>query len=174
MIEDKLLKNRIVFLIGEVNYDTAYRVITSLLYLDSISNENINLYIDSPGGSVIQGLAIIDCMNLIKSSVSTYCVGSAYSMGAVILSCGEKGKRYCLPNSEIMIHAPSSCLEGKADEVSISSKRLSESKEKLLGILSKNTQKTKKQLNRYFNYDKFMNSTQAKEFGIIDKIIKST
>lgn len=172
MMEDSLLRNRIVFLMGEVNYKSAYDVVTKLLYLDSVNNENISLYIDSPGGSVIQGLAIIDCMNIIKSNVSTYCIGSAYSMGAIILSCGTKGKRYCLPNSEIMIHSPSGSMEGKADDVDLSSKRLNAAKTKLIEILSQNTNKTKKQINKYFVYDKFMNSKEAVEFGIIDKIVK--
>ena len=128
MIIDSLLKNRIVFLNGEVNDENAYDVITKLLYLDSVGNDDISLYINSPGGSVIQGLAIIDCMNIIKSNVATYCIGSAYSMGAIILSCGSKGKRYALPNSEIMIHSPSGTLAGKAEEVALSSKRLGDSK----------------------------------------------
>ena len=173
MMEDKLLQNRIVFLNGEVNSERACEIITRLLYLDSVNNEEISLYINSPGGSVIQGLAIIDCMNIIKSKVATYCIGSAYSMGAVILSCGHIGKRYCLPNSEVMIHAPSSAMEGKADEIAMSSKRLDKTKDKLIEILSKNTKKTKKQINKYFNYDNFMNSKEALEFGIVDKVLKS-
>jgi len=174
MINESLLNNRIVFLNGEVNDDTAYDIITKLLYLDSLNNEEISLYINSPGGSVIQGLAIIDCMNIIKSSVSTYCIGSAYSMGAVILSCGTIGKRYCLPNSEVMIHSPSSTMSGKADEIHLSSCRLDEIKEKLIEILAKNTKKNKKQINKCFGCDSFMNSRQALEFGIVDKIIKSS
>jgi len=173
MINDSLLNNRIVFLNGEVNDNTAYDIITKLLYLDSINNDEISLYINSPGGSVIQGLAIIDCMNIIKSSVSTYCIGAAYSMGAIILSCGTIGKRYCLPNSEVMIHSPSSTMAGKAEEINLSARRLDETKEKLIEILVKNTKKTKKQINKYLMCDSFMNSNQALEFGIIDKIIKS-
>ena len=137
MINECLLNNRIVFLNGEVNDSTAYDIITKLLYLDSVNHEEISLYINSPGGSVIQGLAIIDCMNIIKSNVSTYCIGSAYSMGAIILSCGAIGKRYCLPNSEVMIHAPSSSMAGKADEIRLSSQRLDETKDKLIEILEK-------------------------------------
>ena len=174
MIEETLLKNRIVFLNGEINEQTAYDIITKLLYLDSQNNEEISLYINSPGGSVIQGLAIIDCMNIIKSNVSTYCIGSAYSMGAIILSCGAFGKRYALPNSEIMIHSPSTTLAGKAEEIALSSKRLEQTKEKLIAILSEKTKKNKRQITKYFNYDNFMNSDKAKEFGIIDKIIKSS
>lgn len=173
MIIDSLLKNRIVFLNGEVNDENAYDVITKLLYLDSVGNDDISLYINSPGGSVIQGLAIIDCMNIIKSNVATYCIGSAYSMGAIILSCGSKGKRYALPNSEIMIHSPSGTLAGKAEEVALSSKRLGDSKKKLIDILFKNTKKNRKQIERYFHYDSFMNSNDALQFGIVDRVIKS-
>ncbi len=171
MIEDELLKNRIIFLKGTVDRDSAYDIITKLLYLDSQNNEEINLYIDSPGGSVISGLAIIDCMDIIHSPVATFCIGSAYSMGAIILASGFKGKRYCLPNSEVMIHAPSGAMEGKADEVMLSSKRLENSKKKLIEILAKNTKKTKKQIDNYFRYDNFMNSKEALEFGIVDKIL---
>ena len=169
MIIDNLLKNRIVFLNGEINDESAYDVITKLLYLDSIGNEDISLYINSPGG-----LAIIDCMNIIKSNVATFCIGSAYSMGAIILSCGEKGKRYALPNSEIMIHSPSGNLKGKAEEVALSSKRLDDTKKKLIDILFKNTKKNKKQIEKHFHYDCFMNSEDALQFGIVDRIIKSS
>lgn len=171
MIEENLLKNRIIFLNGEVNDESSYDVITKLLYLDSINNEEISLYINSPGGSVIQGLAIIDCMNTIKSNVATYCIGASYSMGAIILSSGSIGKRYALPNSEIMIHSPSTTLAGKAEEISLSSKRLDNTKDKLIEILSKNTKKNKKQINKYFSRDTFMTTSEALEFGIIDKII---
>lgn len=173
MISENLLKNRIIFLNGEVNDESAYDVITKLLYLDSISNDEISLYINSPGGSVIQGLAIIDCMNIIKSDVATYCIGSAYSMGAIILSSGSVGKRYTLPNSEIMIHSPSSSFNGKTEEIVLSTKRLEQTKDKLLQILSKNTKKNKKQISKYFTYDCFMNSEEALNFGIVDKIFKS-
>ena len=174
IIEKNLLENRIIFLNGEVNNTTSYDIISKLLYLDSINNEDISLYINSPGGSVVQGLAIIDCMNLIRSDVSTYCVGEAYSMGAIILLCGTKGKRYCLPNAEVMIHQPSGMAEGKADDVTISSNRLNNAKRILIDILVKNTKKTKKEINKYFNYDKFLNNKEALEFGIIDKIFKSS
>ena len=158
MIIDSLLKNRIVFLNGEVNNESAYDIITKLLYLDSIGNDDISLYINSPGGSVIQGLAIIDCMNIIKSNVATYCIGTAYSMGAIILSCGSKGKRYVLPNSEVMIHSPSGTLAGKAEEVALSSMRLDAVKRKLIDILFKNTKKSKKQIEKYFHYDNLIKS----------------
>ena len=174
MIDENLLKNRIIYLNGVINDETSFDVITKLLYLDSISQDDIGLYINSVGGSVIEGLAIIDCMNLIRSDVATYCIGKAYSMGAIILSCGCLGKRYSLKNSEIMIHAPSGTLSGKADDISLSSKRLDNVKEKLINILASKTKKNKKQINKYFQIDKFMDSNEALEFGIIDKIIKSS
>ncbi len=174
MIDENLLKNRIIFINGEITDDTSYDVITKLLYLDSVSQDDISLYINSVGGSVIEGLAIIDCMNLIRSDVATYCIGKSYSMGAIILSCGSIGKRYSLENSEIMIHAPSGTLKGKADDVMLSSIRLDNTKEKLISILASKTKKNKKQINKYFQIDKFMNTKEALEFGIIDKIIKSS
>ena len=174
MIDENLLNNRIIFLSGEVTEESAYDVITKLLYLDSINNEDISLYINSSGGSVIQGLAIIDCMNTIKSKVATYCIGASYSMAAIILSSGAIGKRYALPNSEIMIHSPMANLSGKAEEISLSAKRLDDAKNKLIEILTKNTKKNKQQINKHFNYDCFMNTKEALEFGIIDKIVKSS
>ena len=173
MINEELLKIRIIFLNGDVDDESSYDIITKLLYLDSVNNEDISLYINSPGGSVTSGLAIIDCMQIIKSKVSTYCIGSAYSMAAIILSCGEKGKRYILPNSEVMIHAPSSSMSGKADEISNRAKRLDSTKNKLIDILVKNTKKTKKEISKEFTYESFMNSKEALSFGIVDKIIKS-
>ncbi len=174
MIDENLLKNRIIYINGEITEETSYDVITKLLYLDSINQNEISLYINSVGGSVIEGFAIIDCMNLIRSDVATFCIGKSYSMGAIILSCGKVGKRYSLENSEIMIHAPSGQFRGKADEVALSSKRLDNTKEKLINILASNTKKKKKEINKYFGIDKFMNSKEALEFGIIDKIIKSS
>ena len=173
-MEDKLLESRIIFINGEINHDSSYDIISKLLYLDSINNEDISLYINSPGGSVIDGLAIIDCMNIIKSDVATYCVGSSYSMGAIILSCGTKGKRYMLPNSEVMIHQPIGGAYGKADDVSISSDRLNVAKEKLINILVKNTNMKKQEINKYFRYDKFLNSNESLNNEIIDSIIKSS
>lgn len=172
-IDNSLLKNRIIFLNGEVDNNSSYDVISKLLYLDSISNEDISLYINSFGGSVISGLAIIDTMNLIKSDVCTYCIGACYSMAAIILSCGKKGKRFSLCNSEIMIHQPSGYASGKADDVSITSNRLDKTKEKLTSILVKNTNKSKKEINKYLSYDKYFDSNEALDIGLIDNIIKS-
>ena len=173
MMEDSLLNNRIIFLYGEVNGEIAYRVVSQLLYLDSINHDDISLYINSPGGEVNQGFAIIDTMNLIKSDVATYCLGEACSMGAIILSCGAKGKRYALENAEIMIHQPSGGARGKSDDVVIHSNCLVKCKDKLVSILAKNTKKSKREINQYFLHDYFMESNEAKAFGIIDKVFKS-
>ena len=174
MINEELLKNRIIFLNGEINDELSYDIITKLLYLDSVNHNEISLYINSPGGSVISGLAIIDCMHIIKSKVATYCIGASYSMASIILSCGETGKRYILENSEVMIHAPSGQMAGKSDEITLSAKRLDSFKNKLIDFLAKNTKMTKRQISNYFNYDKFMNAKEALSFGIVDKIIKSS
>ena len=174
LIDKYLLESRIIFLYGEIDSDNANKIIARLLYLDSVSHDEISLYINSPGGSVIDGYAIIDTMNLIKSDVATYVVGSAYSMAAVILSSGAKEKRFSLVNSEIMIHQPSGGVSGKADDVKLSADRLSMIKEKLIDTLVRNTKKSKKEIMKYFMKDYFMNSLEAKKIGLIDKIIKST
>ena len=170
-MEEKLLENRIIFLNGEIKEDNSNEVISKLLYLDSINNDDISLYINSHGGSVNDGLAIIDTMRIIKSDVKTFCVGSSFSMAAVILCCGAKNKRFCLKNSEVMIHSPSGYAYGKSDDVNVSSNRLNKTKELLIEILSKNSKKNKKEINKCFIQDYFMNSTEALNFGIIDKVL---
>ncbi len=170
-IYSRLLKNRIILLSGEINDDTANIIIAELLYLDSISQEDISLYINSPGGSITSGMAIYDTMNLIKSDVSTICVGMAASMAAFLLSCGKKGKRYCLPNSEVMIHQPLGGVNGQATEIDIVAKRILTLRSKLNTILSKNTKKTLKQIEKDTERDYYMNSNQALDYGIIDKIL---
>jgi len=170
-IYSRLLKNRIILLSGEINDDTANIVIAELLYLDSISNEDISLYINSPGGSITSGMAIYDTMNLIKSDVSTICVGMAASMGAFLLSCGKKGKRYCLPNSEVMIHQPLGGVNGQATEIDIVAKRILNLRSKINTILAKNTKKNLKQIEKDTDRDYYMNAENALEYGIIDKIL---
>ena len=170
-MEEKLLENRIVFINGEINDELANRVISILLYLDSINNNDISLYINSPGGLVTQGLAIIDTMNYIKSNVRTYCLGQAASMAAIILACGTKGKRYILTNSEVMIHQPSGGAYGKSDDVLIRSNVLSKCKDKLINILTVTTKKNKREITKYLNNDYYMGAKEAIEFGIVDKIV---
>ena len=172
-IYSRLLKNRIIILSGEINDDTANIVIAELLYLDSLNNEDIYLYINSPGGSITSGMAIYDTMNFVKSDVSTTCIGMAASMAAFILSCGKKGKRYCLPNSEVMIHQPLGGVNGQATEIDIAARRILKLKNKLNTILSKNTNKTIKKIEKDTDRDYYMTATEALDYGIIDKIIKN-
>jgi ATP-dependent Clp protease protease subunit len=171
-IYSRLLKNRIILLSGEINDDTANIVIAELLYLDSIKEDDIYVYINSPGGSITSGMAIYDTMNYIKSDVSTICVGMAASMAAFILSSGKKGKRYSLPNSEVMIHQPLGGAEGQATEIDIVAKRILGLRKKLNTILSKNTNKTLKQIEKDTDRDYYMNASEALEYGIIDEILK--
>lgn len=170
-IYSRLLKNRIILLSGEINDDVANVVIAELLYLDSINNQDISLYINSPGGSITSGMAIYDTMNFVKSNVSTICVGMAASMGAFLLSCGEKGKRYALPNSEVMIHQPLGGAQGQATEISIVAKRIMGLRKKINIILSKNTNKSINKISRDTERDFYMNAKEALKYGIIDKII---
>ena len=172
-IYSRLLKNRIILLSGEINDETANIVIAELLYLDSLNNEDIHLYINSPGGSITSGMAIYDTMNFIKSDVSTTCIGIAASMAAFLLSCGKRGKRYCLPNSEVMIHQPLGGVNGQATEIDIAARRILKLKNKLNTILSKNTNKTIKQIEKDTDRDYYMTATEALDYGIIDKIIKN-
>ena len=171
-IFSKLLKERIILLSGEIDDNQANSIIAQLLYLDSIGNEDISLYINSPGGSVTSGLAIYDTMNFLKSDICTMCVGLAASMGAFLLSSGKKGKRYALPNSEIMIHQPLGGVQGQATEIKIVAEHILKTKQKLNSILSKNTGKNIKQIEIDTERDHFLDSEEALEYGLIDKIIQ--
>ena len=170
-IYSRLLKNRIILLSGEINDDTANVIIAQLLYLDSISHDDISIYINSPGGSVTSGMAIYDTMNLIKSDVSTICVGMAASMAAFLLSCGKKGKRYCLPNSEVMIHQPLGGVNGQATEIDIVAKRILNLRSKINTILAKNTKRNLKQIEKDTDRDYYMDALTALDYGIIDNIL---
>jgi len=170
-IYSKLLEERIVFLNGEVNDVSANLVIAQLLYLESKdSNKPISLYINSPGGSVSAGLGIYDTMQYIKSPVSTICVGLAASMGAFLLAAGEKGRRYALPNSEIMIHQPLGGAEGQASDVAIRARHLLRIKDRLNKILAEHTGQPLEVIERETDRDNFMTSEEALQFGIVDKI----
>ena len=170
-IFSRILKNRIILLSGEIDDNTANVVIAELLYLDSINNDDISLYINSPGGSVSAGMAIFDTMNYIKSDVSTICIGMAASMAALLLACGKSGKRYCLPNSEVMIHQPLGGVQGQATEIKIVAERIIKLKNKLNQILSEKTNKKLSEIEKDTDRDYYMNSQEALEYGIIDKII---
>lgn len=170
-IFSRLLKDRIILLSGEIDDECANSVIAQLLYLDSLNNEEISLYINSPGGSVTSGMAIYDTMNFVKSDVSTICLGMAASMGAFLLSSGKKGKRYALPNSEIMIHQPLGGAKGQATEIKIAAEQILKTKEKLNKILSENTGQNLKKVEQDTERDHFLDANEALDYGLIDKII---
>lgn len=170
-IYSRLLKDRIILLSGEIDDISANTIIAQLLYLDSQNNEKINLYINSPGGSVTAGMAIYDTMNYIKSDVSTICIGIAASMGAFLLSSGKKGLRFSLPNSEVMIHQPLGGTQGQATEIKIHAEHILKTRDKLNSILAKNTKKTLHQIELDTERDNFLSADEALEYGIIDKIL---
>lgn len=167
----KLLEERIILLTGEIDDNLANIVVSELLYLDSVNNKDIQLFINSPGGSVTAGMAIYDTMNFIKCNVSTICIGLAASMGAFLLSSGTKGLRYSLPNSEIMIHQPLGGAQGQATDIKIAAEHILKLKDKLNIILSKNTNKDINQIEKDTDRDNFMNPNEALEYGLIDKIL---
>lgn len=170
-IFSRLLNDRIIVLSDEVNDATASLVVAQLLYLEGQDNEkDISLYINSPGGSVTAGLAIYDTMQYIKCDVSTICMGMAASMGAFLLSSGAKGKRYALPNSEIMIHQPSGGAQGQATEIDIVARHILRTREKLNKILAKNTGKPIEQIAIDTERDNFLSAEEALEYGLVDKI----
>ncbi len=171
-IFSRLLKDRIIFISGEINDDLANSVIAELLYLDSIETKDIYLYINSPGGSITSGLAIYDTMNYIKSDVVTISIGIAASMAAFLLSCGKKGKRLALPNSEIMIHQPLGGVEGRATDIKIGAERIIKLKKKLNKILAENTNQSLHKITKDTEIDYFMTSNEALKYGIIDKVIQ--
>ena len=170
-IYSRLLKDRIIFLSGEINDDLANIIVSELLYLDSISHNDISLYINSPGGSITSGMAIMDTMNYIKSDVSTICVGMAASMAAFLLSCGKNGKRFILPNAEVMIHQPLGGASGQATEIKIAAERILKLKDKLNRLLAKNTNQDLEKVQIDTDRDYFMNAEEAKDYGIVDKIL---
>lgn len=170
-IYSKLLEERIVFITGEINDALANTVVAQLLYLEAKdSDKDINIYINSPGGSVSAGLAIYDTMNFIKCDVSTICIGLAASMGAFLLSGGTKGKRYSLPNGEIMIHQPLGGAQGQASDIEIQAKHILQIKEKLNSIIAKNTGKPLEQVEKDTDRDNYLTAEDALEYGLIDKI----
>lgn len=167
----RLLKDRIILLTGEINDQTANIVVGELLYLDSLNHDDISIYINSPGGSVTSGMAIYDTMNMVKSEVSTICVGMAASMAAFLLSSGEAGKRFILPNGEVMIHQPLGGAEGQATDIKIAAEHILKLRDKLNSILSKNTGQPLKQIIKDTDRDNFMDSEEAVNYGIVDKIL---
>jgi len=172
-IYSRLLEDRIVFLCDEVNDTTASLVVAQLLFLEAKDpDKDINLYINSPGGSVSAGLAIYDTMNFIKCDVSTTCIGMAASMGAFLLSSGAPGKRYALPNSEIMIHQPLGGAQGQASDIKIHADHILKTRDKLNQILAKNTGKPLDIIERDTERDNFMSADAACEYGLVDEVLE--
>jgi ATP-dependent Clp protease protease subunit len=172
-IYSRLLKERVVFLVGEVNDQTANLVIAQLLFLESENpDKDISLYINSPGGSVSAGLAIYDTMQFIKPDVSTLCMGMAASMGAFLLAAGTKGKRFSLPNSRVMIHQPLGGARGQASDIEIQAREILYLRERLNKVLSDRTGQTIETIAKDTDRDNFMSAEQAKEYGLIDQVIE--
>ena len=171
-IYSRLLKDRIVFVSGEIEDEMANAIVAQLLFLQAEdAKKEISVYINSPGGSVTAGLAILDTMRMVKCPVATYCVGQAASMGAILLSAGEKGKRHALPNARIMIHQPWGGTQGKASDIEITAKEILRLKEILNGILADASDKTVEEVTKDTDRDHFMSATEAKDWGLIDKVL---
>lgn len=173
-IYSRLLKERVVFLVGPVNDVTANLIIAQLLFLESENpDKDISFYINSPGGSVSAGLAIYDTMQFIKPDVSTLCVGQAASMGALLLTAGAKGKRFCLPNSRVMIHQPMGGFQGQASDIEIHAKEILYLKAKLNEILAKHSGKDVSAIEKDTDRDNFLSAEQAVNYGLVDKVLSS-
>lgn len=172
-IYSRLLKERIIFLGSPIDSTVANLIVAQLLFLASEdAKKDIHFYINSPGGHVSAGLAILDAMNHVQPHVATYCVGMAASMGAVLLSAGEKGKRFALPNAEVMIHQPSGGAEGMATDIEITAKQILKLRERLNKILAENTGQKLEKIERDVDRDFFMTAEEAKAYGIVDKVLE--
>lgn len=172
-IYSRLLKERIIFISGPIEDYTANLIVAQLLFLAAEDpKKDIQLYINSPGGSVTAGLAIVDTMNFVKPDVSTVCVGLAASMGSVILSAGQKGKRFALPNSEVMIHQPWGGVQGQATDIEINARHILATRDRLNKMLAKNTGKPLDQIEKDVDRDFYMTAEEAKKYGIIDQVYK--
>ena len=173
-IYSRLLKERVIFMVGPVNDQMANLIVAQLLFLESENpDKDISLYINSPGGSVSAGLAIFDTMNFIKPEVSTLCTGLAASMGAFLLAAGQKGKRFSLPNSRIMIHQPSGGSQGMASDIEIQAKEILYLRHRLNSIMAERTGQTVEQIAKDTDRDRFMSGDEAAEYGLIDKVLVS-
>ena len=172
-IYSRLLKERIIFLVGPVNDSVSTLVTAQLLYLESENpKKEISFYINSPGGLVTSGLGIYDTMQYIKPPVSTLCIGQASSMGSFLLAAGEKGKRFSLPNSRIMVHQPSAGYQGQATDIEIHAKEIMSLKDRLNKIYSRHTKKSESEIKKALERDNFMNPNEAKDFGLIDEVVE--
>ena len=172
-IYSRLLKERIIFLVGPVNDSVSTLVTAQLLYLESENpKKEISFYINSPGGLVTSGLGIYDTMQYIKPPVSTLCIGQASSMGSFLLAAGEKGKRFSLPNSRIMVHQPSAGYQGQATDIEIHAKEIMSLKDRLNKIYSRHTKKSESEIKKALDRDNFMTPNEAKDFGLIDEVVE--
>jgi len=173
-IYSRLLREHVIFLVGPVNDATANVIVAQMLYLESENpDKDIYFYINSPGGSVTAGMAIYDTMQFIKPNVSTLCIGQAASMGAFLLAAGEKGKRFCLPNSRVMIHQPLGGFQGQASDIEIHAREILTLREKLNGMLAHHTGQPIEQIEKDTDRDNFMSADQAMNYGIVDKVLSS-
>ena len=173
-IYSRLLRERVIFLVGPVNDGTANLIVAQLLFLESENpDKDIFFYINSPGGSVTAGMAIYDTMQFIKPNVSTLCIGQAASMGSFLLAAGEKGKRYCLPNSRVMIHQPMGGFQGQASDIEIHAKEILFLKQKLNGMLAHHTGQSIERIERDTDRDNFLSAEAAVEYGLVDKVLSS-
>ena len=171
-IYSRLLEDRIVFISGEIDDASANTIVAQLIYLEAKNPEkDICVYINSPGGSVTAGMAIYDTMKYVKCDVSTICIGLAASMGAFLLSAGTKGKRFCLPNSEVMIHQPLGGAQGQASDIEITANHILKTKKKMIEMLSKNTGQSIKKVEKDVDRDYFMTADEAVAYGLVDKVI---
>ncbi|MBL8764111.1 MAG: ATP-dependent Clp protease proteolytic subunit [Phycisphaerae bacterium] len=172
-IDELLLENRIVFLIGEINHASAARVMMQMLYLEhQKKGQEINFYINSPGGAVDDTLALYDTMRFLSCPVATYCLGRAYSGGAVLLTAGTKGKRFILPHAKVMMHQPYGGVGGQAEDIRIQAEQIIKSKNELISILSRHTGRSEDQVRRDSERDKYFTAEEAKAYGLVDEVIK--
>lgn len=172
-IDELLLENRVVFMIGEINQSSAARVMMQMLYLENQKRgHEINLYINSPGGAVDDTLAIYDTMNFLSSPVSTYCLGRAYSGAALLLTAGQKGKRYMLPHAKVMIHQPYGGVTGQAEDIRIQAEQIIKSKRALTGIIAKHTGKDIEQIHADSERDKYFTAEEAVSYGLADEVLR--
>ncbi len=172
-IDELLLENRIVFLIGEINYQTASRVMMQMLYLENQRRgQEINFYINSFGGAVDDTLALYDTMRFLSSPVATYCIGRAYSGAAVLLTAGEKGKRYCLPHAKVMIHQPFGGVTGQAEDIRLQAEQIIKSKQMLTQIIADHTGQSYDRVMEDKERDKYFSADEAKEYGLVDEVLK--
>ena len=173
-IYSRLLKERVIFMVGQVEDHMANLVVAQMLYLESENpDKDIHLYINSPGGSVTAGMSIYDTMQFIKPNVSTMCIGQACSMGAFLLNAGAEGKRFCLPNSRVMIHQPSGGAQGQATDIQIQANNIQETKDRLNRIMAKHTGQTVEKIAQDTERDNFMSADEAVKYGLIDKVLES-